>query len=114
MKLLCPTVIVSSESKPSSSTWPTGGRAPSTFGARTPFLAPLVSSLRVHDLHGVAPDAVDASTLAFHASTRQKSVRSELTVASSLRRARARSSLRPSLTNFTQSSAVNRSPFSTL
>jgi len=38
--------------------------------ARTPAMAPLVSSQRAHDVHGDAPDAVEASTLAFHAPTR--------------------------------------------
>ena len=52
-------------------------------GARTPAMAPLVSSQRAHDLHGDAPDAVDASTLSFHSLSRQNRARSELTVASS-------------------------------
>jgi len=81
---------------------------------RTPAMAPLVSSQRPHDVHGDAPDAVDASTLTILALSRQKSARSELTVASSLRRARAHSSLRLSPPNFTQSSAVSRSSLSTL
>jgi len=80
---------------------------------RTPAMALLVSSQRAHGVHGDAPDAVDASTLAILALSRQKSARSELTVASSLRRAGARSSLRLSPPNFTQRSAVSRSSLST-
>ena len=48
-------------------------------------LAPLVSSQRAHDLHGDTPDAVDASILPSLSLSRQKSGRSELTVANSLR-----------------------------
>jgi len=82
--------------------------------ARTPAMAPLVSSQRAHVVHGDAPDAVDASTLAIHALTRQERGRIELTVASSLRRARARFLLRHCPPNSTQSSAVSRSSFPTL
>jgi len=113
VKSLCHTISVCSESEPSSSTWPTGDRTPSTFVIRTPLLAPLVSSQRAHDLHGDALDAVDASTLSFHSLSRQNRGRSELAVASSLRRARVRSLLCHCSPNFTQSFAVNRSPFST-
>ena len=74
-----------SESEPSSSTWPTGDKASVTFGARTLFLALLVSSQHVPYLHGDAPNAVDASILSSLSHSRQKSGRSELTVASSLR-----------------------------
>ena len=82
--------------------------------ARTPAMALLVSFQHADDVHGDAPDAVDASTLAILALSRQKSACSELTVASSLRRARARSLLRHCPPNFTQSSAVSRSSLSTL
>jgi len=101
------------ESKPSSSTWPTGDRTTVTFGARTSFLAPLVSSQRAHDLHGDAPDAVDVSTISSLSLSRQKSGRSELTVASSLRRAQTRSSLHFCSPKLAHSSTVTRSPSST-
>jgi len=101
-----------SESKPSSSTWPTGDRTTATFGARTSSLALLVSSKHTHDLHGDALDGVDASILSSLSFSRQKSGRSELTVASSLRRVQTRSSLRCCSPKRAHSSAVTRSPSS--
>jgi len=112
-KSLYQTTIAVSESKSSSSTWPTGDRTTVTFGARTSSLAPLVSSQRVHDLHGDTPDAVDASILSSLSLSRHKSGRSELTVASSLRRAHTCSSLRRCPPKLVHSSAVTRSPSST-
>jgi len=114
LKSLCQSVIVFSESDASSLTWPTGDRATATFGARTPHLAPLVSFQRAHVLHGDAPSRVDASISSLPRLSRQKRARSELTAASSLRRARVRSSLHRSPPNSTHSSVVSRSPLSTL
>jgi len=65
-----------------------------------------------HDLHGDTPGEVDASITFCLALSRQKRGRSELTVASSLRRARTRSSLRCCPPKFTHSSAVTDSPSS--
>jgi len=101
-----------SESKPSSSTWPTGDGTTTTFGARTSSLAPLDSSRRTHDLHGDAPGAVDASISSSLSLSRQKRGRSEVTVASSLWRAQARSSLHCCPPKLAHSSAVTRSPSS--
>ena len=101
------------DSESSSSTWPTGDRTSATFGASTSLLALLVSSQCTHDLHRDAPDAVDASTLSFLSLSRQKSGRSELTVASSLWRAQSLSSLRCYSPKLADSSAVNLSPPST-
>jgi len=102
-----------SESKPSSSTWPTGDRTTATFGARMSSLALLVSSRCMHDLHGDAPDAVDASISSSLSLSRQKRGRSEVTVASSLLRAQTCSSLHCCPPKLAHSSAVTRSPSST-
>ena len=102
-----------SESKPSSSTWPTGDGTTATFGTRTSSLAPLVSSGRPHDLHGDTPGEVDASTSSFLALSRQKRGRSGVAVASLLWRARARSSLHRCPPKLAHSSGVTRSPTST-
>ena len=83
LKSLCQSVIVFSESDASSPTWPTGDRTTATFGTRTLLLAPLVSSQRVHVLHGDVPSEVDASTSLCLVLSRQKRARSELTPASS-------------------------------
>ena len=112
MKSLCQTTIAMSEWEPSSSTWPTGVSTPATFGARTSPLAPLVSSRHTHDLHGNAPGEVDASISFSLSLSRQKRGRSELTVASSLRRAQTRASLRCYPPKLAHSSAVTRSPSS--
>jgi len=67
----------------SPSTWPTGGRISATFSIRTPSLALHVSAEGMHDLHGVALERLDASTLSLSPLSRRKLGRSRGTVASS-------------------------------
>ena len=98
----------------SSSTWPTGVSTSATFGARTPSLAPLVSLGRVHDLHGDAYERVDASISSLSPFSLRKLDRSGVAVASSLRRARACSTLHRRPPKLAHSSAVTCSPSSTL
>ena len=64
--------------------WPTGGSTTATFVVLTPFLAPLVSSCRVHEVHGVAPQSGRVH-FSLPRLSRQKRGRQELSFASLLR-----------------------------
>ena len=113
-KWLCQTSITDTEWTSSPSTWPTGISTSATFGVRTPSLAPLISTGGTHDLHGDTLERLDASIPSLSPLSRRKLGRNRVAVASSLRRARACSTLHHHPPKIAQSSTVSCSPTSTL
>jgi len=113
-KWLYQTSITDSEWTSSPSTWLTGVGTSATFGIRTPSLAPLISTGGVHDLHGDTLECLDASIPSLSPLSCWKLGRSGVAIASSLRRARAHSTMHRHPLKLAHSSTVSCSPTSTL